>query len=63
MAPKFKEQHDEKVPATKDGVKKSALDEAWDYEKTYVAVIVLLVSVAAVACWAPARRAASVDPV
>ena len=29
---------------------------------TYAAVIVLLGSVAAVACWAPARRAAAVDP-
>ena len=35
VAPKFGQGHDEKVPATKDGVKKTALDEAWDHEKTY----------------------------
>ena len=29
---------------------------------TYAAVIVLLGGVAALACWAPARRAAAVDP-
>ena len=29
---------------------------------TYVAVIVLLVTVAAIACWGPARRAGGVDP-
>jgi putative ABC transport system permease protein len=29
---------------------------------TYAGVIVLLGSVAALACWAPARRAAAVDP-
>ena len=35
VAPKFKEDRDEKVPATKDGAKRSALDEAWDHERTY----------------------------
>jgi ABC-type lipoprotein release transport system permease subunit len=30
---------------------------------TYTAVVLLLGVVAAVACWAPARRAAAVDPV
>jgi immune inhibitor A len=35
VAPKFTQHHDDKVLASKAGVKKSALDEAWDYEKTY----------------------------
>jgi immune inhibitor A len=35
VAPKFKDDRDETVPATRDGVKKSALDLAWDHEKTY----------------------------
>lgn len=35
VAPKFKPQHDDKVPATKDGVKRSALEQAWEHEKTY----------------------------
>jgi putative ABC transport system permease protein len=30
---------------------------------TYAGVCALLVSAAALACWVPARRAASVDPV
>ena len=32
VAPKFKESKDQKVPATKNGVK-TALQEAWDYER------------------------------
>jgi immune inhibitor A len=35
VAPKFDDQRDERVPATRAGAKKSALDEAWDHEKTY----------------------------
>jgi ABC-type lipoprotein release transport system permease subunit len=29
---------------------------------TYVGVVVLLLGACAIACWAPARRAASIDP-
>ena len=35
VAPKFDDDRDAKVPATRAGTKKSALDKAWDYEKTY----------------------------
>ena len=35
VAPKFKDDRDKKVPATKEGVKRSALEQAWDHEKTY----------------------------
>jgi immune inhibitor A len=36
VAPKFSDEQRAAVPASRNGLKRSALDEAWDYERTYV---------------------------